>query len=62
MKEIKSDRTFYWNQLIKQEIRMFIQIGQKVTDEDIEWLVKRRGFTDIEEAYLRSTMNHVGLM
>lgn len=58
------DRTkahFKWEQLVWQEIRMFILVGSKVEDDDLRWLCRRRGFTRHQRDFLKQALRHVGL-
>ncbi len=57
----QSNRSFYWVQLIRQEIRMFINIGQKVTKTEFEELCKIKGFNQIEQDYLKFILTKIGL-
>ena len=61
LKEPKKHRSFYWNQLIMQEINMYISLGEQVNKEELEMLCDRRGFTAFEKAYLGSLISIVGL-
>jgi hypothetical protein len=36
------------NHLVNQEIRMFNDIGKPVTSKDLDWICKRRGFSNDE--------------
>ena len=58
----EESRGFYWNQLVWQEISMYISIGKSVQPDELAWLCSRRGFTLKEQNYLQSMMQHVGLM
>jgi len=40
---------------------MFIIQGKQVTDKDIEFFVDRRGFNDLQRAFLNNCMIYVGL-
>ena len=57
----KSDRYFYWKQLVTQEIEMYIKINKKVTTDDFVWLCKRRGFTINEQSYLHYMLQYLRL-
>lgn len=55
-------RGFYWNQLVWQEINMYIRMGEKIAVNEFCWLCDRRGFTLLEQNYLQSMMQYIGLM
>ncbi len=57
----KKDATFYWSQLVWQEITMYIKIGEQVRKDDFNWLVNRRGFDKDMINYLRNMLIYVGL-
>jgi hypothetical protein len=52
---------FKWNQLVWQEIRMFVLLGSQVGDEDLRWLCQRRRFTRSQRQFLEQALEHVGL-
>lgn len=54
-------RDFYWAQLVKQEIEMYIKLGEVVTAEELDALAKRREFTATETGYLHFLLTKVGL-
>lgn len=54
-------RMFYWNQLVWQEIKMYIRLGKPVDLKEFIWLCDRRGFTLNERNYLKAVLQHVGL-
>ncbi len=57
----KDDPYFYWKQLVWQEIDMYIKLGEQVTKEDFNCLIKRRGFDKYMINYLREMIIYVGL-
>jgi len=56
-----SKREFHWFQLIYQEILMYLKINKKVTPDDLEWLIKRRGFNEVEANYLKEILKYIKL-
>ena len=59
--ENKIEAIFKWNQLVWQEINMFIQLG-KIEPGELNWLCKRRGFNKVQKKFLRDALWHVGLL
>ena len=71
----KDDAYFYWNQLVWQEILMYISIVSRngtldhegnytfatIDRDDIEYICKRRGFGDNERNYLYEMIVHLGI-
>ena len=57
----RTHRLFYWQQLVWQEVKMYIRIGQPVDLKEFIQLCSRRGFTLNEQNYLRDLLRHVGL-
>lgn len=61
-KKIKNeDDYFKWNQLVWQEIWMFISLAEQVTEDDFLWICDRRGFTKDMANYLKEMLIHVGI-
>lgn len=56
------DGYFYWNQLVWQEIKMWIQIDEPVTMKDLDYMVARRGFDSSMAAYLAASLQRCGLL
>ena len=56
-----NDFKFMWINIVWQEVRMYNDIGKQVTDEDLMWLVKRRGFTVEMANHLIGVLKHMGL-
>jgi len=56
-----SKREFHWFRLIYQEIVMYIKIGEKITVDDLQWLITRRGFNKIESNYLKEMLKFIKL-
>jgi len=53
---------FIWQQLVWQEINLWISIGDpRRPKEELAELVKRRGFSLDERLYLKDMMIHVGM-
>jgi hypothetical protein len=50
-----------WCQLVWQEIRMYIQIGDQVKPDEFKQLCNRRGFNSAMTRYLIFMIKHVGL-
>ena len=55
-------RSFYWKQLVWQEIKMYIQIGKQVELSEFTWLCNSRGFSLNEQNYLQTMLEYVGLL
>ena len=55
------DDAFYWGQLVWQELDMYERLGQRVTEEDLNFIILRRGFTEEQQRYLREGLIHLGL-
>ena len=58
----KPSRTFYWGQLVLQELKMYIRLDEKIDTNEFAQLCARRGFALEEQNYLQSMMQYVGLM
>jgi hypothetical protein len=63
IEDFKNDENifFKWDQLVWQEIWMFIKLHKQVTNEEILWLVNRRGYNKVQHKFLIEIMRHVGL-
>jgi hypothetical protein len=47
--------------LVWQEIMMYVRMDKLVDEADLRWLFHRRGFTRRQRAFIRKTLDHVGL-
>ena len=52
---------FKWKQLVYQELFMWARIGDKVTDEEFEFIITRRGFTYNMISFLERGLKYIGL-
>lgn len=52
---------FMWSQLVWQEIGMWIREGKQVNKDEFNWMVKRRGFDNYMENYLKELLKYVSL-
>jgi hypothetical protein len=51
---------FKWGQLIWQEIKMWISIGDPyLPPSELQWLSERRGFDNDQQEYLKTMMKYV---
>lgn len=57
---VPSVLTMDW-MLVRQEIRMWIQLGKPVGIDEIEWMSVRRGFTDHQKEAIIDGLKLVGL-
>jgi hypothetical protein len=55
------DPEFVWGQIVRQECRMYAQLGAQVNLQEFRWLIKDLGFDDAQIEYLRDTINHLQL-
>lgn len=55
-------RSFYWSQLVWQEIDMYARLGEQVDLEEFTSLCTRRGFTLNEQNYLYDMLKYIGLI
>ena len=56
-----ADAAFKWEQLVMQELRMWVCIGEPVTNSDIDYFVDRRGFTDEMRKFMLACLIAIGL-
>jgi len=60
--ELPVDEQLKWDQLVWQEIDMWIRIGEHaVVKREFEHVCERRKFNDTQRSVLRSMMAHVGM-
>lgn len=52
---------FKWEQLVMQELRMWVSIGKEVTPSDVDFYVQRRGFTSQMLEFILVCLSAVGL-
>lgn len=52
---------FHWDQLIHQELRMWATLGKPVTPSDLDFMVNRRGFSDVQRDFLIEGLEVMGL-
>lgn len=52
---------FKWNQLVWQEIDMYIRLMEQVDPNEFSELCNRRGFSNDMRSYLKDMLIHVGL-
>lgn len=52
---------FKWSELVWQEIQMYVFIGEQVTPDEFDWLVKRRGFDTLMIDYLKEMLGYLGI-
>jgi hypothetical protein len=55
------DAMFKWNQLVWQEVWMYIRLDEPVDPEEFRLLCDRRGFTPEMRYFLVDMLKHVGL-
>ena len=60
--EIQGDDAFKWNQLVWQEIWMWISLDDEVTEEELKEMSEIRGFNDKQEEFLREVLAALSLM
>lgn len=53
---------FYWGQLVNQEISMWASIAKKFTMDEVDALVKMRGFNEVQKQYLIDHAKLMGLL
>lgn len=58
--EDKGREYFIWT-LVWQEIAMYILLNRQVEFEDFQVIVDRRGFNDLQKAYLKEMLIHIGI-
>jgi hypothetical protein len=52
---------FEWGQMVWQELEMWEKLGEPVGPDELEWIVKRRGFNAVKSAFLLRGLRHLGL-
>jgi hypothetical protein len=57
----KTQAFFKWNLLVWQEIMMYVRTDRLVDEADLCWLFHRRGFTRRQRAFIKQTLDYVGL-
>jgi hypothetical protein len=58
--EDRQDKLFKWT-LVKQEIKMWMMIGEQVEREDWQNMCKRRGFSTKQKYFIIDCLIHIGL-
>ena len=51
---------FHWDQLVWQELAMWVKLDKKVTRKDLDFIVNRRGFSPVQEEFLIESLKHIG--
>lgn len=59
--EMSSDDLWKWTQLVMQEMRFWVSVGNMVFNDEIDFMVERRGFDDRQKAALIDGLTRVGL-
>lgn len=57
----RAEAVFSWSWLVWQELRMWRLINEPVLDNEVDWLVHRRGFNDDQRAFLVEGAEFLGL-
>jgi len=61
MKLSEDDLNWKWGQLMKQEFRMWICSDKPVSIDEVNWLVSRRGFNEMQKEVLIEGLGMLGL-
>lgn len=59
--EDSTDTQFFWGQLVWQELTMWLGLGDPVDEEALDFMVKRRGFNDVQRVVLIAGLEVVSL-